>query len=373
MRATYLELRPAALSHNLELVREKAPGSQLCAMVKSDGYGHGLVLAARAFAKADRLGVAVMAEACAIRAAGITTPITVVEGFFDVEEVAQAVALGDVACIVHSRWQVDLLQSIALDPRHNDLHKTLLETPLEVWPVHDSGMHRLGMSAEQLQAQCVRLMAMSQVNVTTIMTHLACADMADDALSERQIAPCLALADTLGLAASIGNSAGLWRYAASRTQLVRPGIILYGASPFAHLSAATMGLKVTQSLSARLIAINAIAAEEAVGYGSRWRSRRPSRMGVVAIGYGDGYPRHAPDGTPVAVATANGMQRCSIAGRVSMDMLTIDLTDIPAAQVGDRVELWGDTISIDEVATCCDTISYELFCRLTQRPERIIK
>lgn len=373
MRATYLELRPAALRHNLEVVRKKAPESQLCAMVKSNGYGHGLVLAAQAFANADRLGVAVMAEAAELRAAGITTPITVVEGFFDVEEVAQAASLGDVACVVHSLWQVDLLENIAKESRHDALYRTLQQTPLEVWPVHDSGMHRLGMPAERLEAQCARLMSMPQVRVTTIMTHLACADMADDELSVRQINPCVELAEKLGLAASIGNSAGLWRYMESRTQLVRPGIILYGASPFAHLSAADMGLRVTQSLSARLIAINDIAAEEAVGYGSRWRSLRPSRMGVVAIGYGDGYPRHAPDGTPVAVATANGIERCAIAGRVSMDMLTIDLTDIPAAKVGDRVELWGDNVSVDEVASCCDTISYELFCRLTQRPERVIK
>jgi alanine racemase len=263
--------------------------------------------------------------------------------------------------VVHSPWQVEQLAT------------TALAASVDIWLKLDSGMHRLGMAEAELRRQYQRLLTLPRVAVTHVMTHLACADKADDGLSQQQIAACLRLAGELGLKASVANSAALLRYPDSLADAVRPGISLYGSSPFADPSAADLGLAVTQTFSARLIAVNAVAAGESVGYGSRWRAARPSRIGVVAVGYGDGYPRHAPNGTPVAVKTQAGVQRASLAGCVSMDMITLDLTDLPAAQVGDEVELWGDHVSVDEVAACCGTISYELFCQVTARPERLLE
>lgn len=355
MRGTRLCLRPQALRANLARARELAQGMPVVAMVKANGYGHGLVLAARAFAVADRLGVAVMDEARQLRDAGIGTPILVAEGCFDADEVREARALKDVAVVVHSVWQAEQLLAT--------------QVPLEVWLKLDSGMHRLGMPADVLRDQYRRLSA-AGVPVTTVMTHLACADKPEDHLSAHQLDACRALAQELGLRASMANSAALIRHADSRAGAVRPGILLYGSSPFADQSAAALGLQVTQTLTARLIAINPVATGESVGYGSRWQAMRPSRIGVVAVGYGDGYPRHAPNGTPVAVTTPAGVMRAPLAGCVSMDMITIDLTDMPQAQVGDPVELWGDHVGIDEVARAAGTISYELFCQVTDRPER---
>lgn len=358
MRGTRLEVRPAALAANLELARRQAPDAELVAMLKANGYGHGLLTAARAFAKADRLGVALLEEASALRAAGIATPLLIAEGCFDVAELEEAARLGQVACVVHSPWQVAQLEAAQLT------------APVTVWLKLDSGMHRLGMSEAMLREHLPRLNILPNVKVTHVMTHLACADKVDDVLSERQIATCLRLAQAFGLKASIANSAALLRYPASLAAAVRPGILLYGSSPFAERSATELGLAVTQRFSARLIAINEVAAGESVGYGGRWQAQQPSRIGVVAVGYGDGYPRHAPNGTPVAVLTAQGVQRAGLAGCVSMDMITIDLTSVPAARVGDEVELWGDHVSADEVATCAGTISYELFCQVTARPLR---
>lgn len=361
MRGTRLYLRPSALRANLERARALAAGIPVIAMVKANGYGHGLVLTAQAFAAAERLGVAVLDEARQVRAAGIRTPLLLAEGCFDVVEVQEVALLQEVAVVVHSVWQADLL--LAAEPAH--------AAPLEVWLKLDSGMHRLGMPAEQLARQYDRLARQPGLNVTTVMTHLACADKPDDKLSALQVQACQQLAQRLGLESSIANSAALLRYPESHAASVRPGILLYGASPFAERSATELGLKATQRLVARLIAINTVAAGEAVGYGGQWHAKRTSRIGVVAIGYGDGYPRHAPNGTPVAIFTSAGVERAPLAGRVSMDMITVDLTDLLAAKVGDEVELWGDHISVDEVARAAGTISYELFCQVTARPERV--
>lgn len=358
MRGTCVTIKPHALEHNLAKARALAGAAEIVAMVKANGYGHGLLLAAHAFEQADWLGVAVFDEAERIRAAGINTKLLLVEGFFDQNEMQQIAALGRAACVVHSAWQVAMLAKCSSD------------LPLEVWLKLDSGMHRLGMQQAELLEQFAVLNSMPHIKVTTLITHLACADQTDDHTSSQQINQAIELAQKLGLTLSVANSAALYRYPQSKGAKVRPGIMLYGGSPLVGQSAHDLGLQPGMTFKARLLAINLVAKGETVGYGCRWRTEQDSKIGVVGVGYGDGYPRHAIDGTPLAIYTKSGAHRVPLAGRVSMDMVTVDLTAVPDAQVGDTVELWGSEISADEVAKCCGTISYELFCQITTRPER---
>ncbi|MEO1903812.1 MAG: alanine racemase [Alcanivorax sp.] len=353
MRGTRLELRPGALAHNARRARALAGGARVFAMVKANGYGHGLGLAARALAhQVDGLGVALMEEAQALRHLGLAHPLLVAEGFFDADELALAARL-HAEVVVHSPWQVDLLVA---QPR-----------PVGVWLKVNTGMNRLGMAPDLARAQAARLRGLKGVRLLGVMSHFACADAADDTRTASQLALARALATELRVPLSAANSAALIRYPEARADRVRPGIMLYGSSPFAWRAAADLDLRPTQRFSARLIAINPVQAGDSVGYGATWTADGPGRVGVVAVGYGDGYPRHAPNGTPVAV---NG-HRTRLAGRVSMDMLTVDLNGIDA-RVGDEVELWGDVVGADEVAAACGTISYELFCQITARPVRVI-
>ena len=352
MRGTRIEIRPGALRHNARRAKALAEGAQVFAMVKADGYGHGLTLAADAMAgEVDGFGVAVLEEARALRDHGVSAPILVAEGFFDRDELAQARALS-LEVVVHSPWQVGLL----------------LEHPgpLRIWLKLNTGMNRLGLRPDIAQEAAGQLAAAGMKPVG-VMTHFACADEADDGRSDTQMRLAGEVADTLGLPLSAANSAALIRYPHTRAQRVRPGIMLYGSSPFDWQSAAQLDLAVSHRFSASLIAINEVQPGDTVGYGATWTAAQPGRIGVVAVGYGDGYPRHAPCGTPAAV---NG-QPTVLVGRVSMDMLTIDLSGIQA-DIGDEVELWGDAVDVDKVARACGTISYELFCQITGRPERLV-
>ena len=353
-RGTCLEIRPQALLHNASLARRHAPDARLYAMVKANGYGHDIGLVAGSLAsRVDGFGVALLEEANTLRQQGCEAPIMLLEGFFDATELVHARRL-KLEVVIHSLWQIELLE------------QDRAATPLQIWLKVNTGMHRLGVPADQVEECLARLHKLAGVEVSGLMSHFACADLQDDPLSDAQLARVVAMAEAAALPFSAANSAALLRYPDSHGALVRPGIMLYGSSPLPDKSAAEIGLQVSQRLSARLIAINSVPAGESVGYGARWRATRDRRIGVVSIGYGDGYPRHAPDGTPVAV---NG-QRTLLAGRVSMDMLTIDLTDLPDADIGDEVELWGDVVDVDEVARLCGTISYELFCQLTERVVR---
>lgn len=353
MRGTTLELRPQALAHNARRARQLADGARVFAMVKANGYGHGLGLAARAMANSvDGLGVAVMEEAQALRHLGLAHPLLVAEGFFDAEELTLAARL-HAEVVVHAPWQVELLER--------------RPAPVGVWIKVNTGMNRLGMAPDLARAQAARLRAVKGVRLLGVMTHFACADQSEDPLTADQLQAARTLAEELRLPLSAANSAALIRYPEARAQRVRPGIMLYGSSPFDWQSAADLDLRPTQRFSARLIAINPIQPGDSVGYGATWTADAPGRVGVVSVGYGDGYPRHAPNGTPAAV---NG-HRTRLVGRVSMDMLTVDLNGLDA-RVGDEVELWGDTVSVDDVAAACGTISYELFCQITARPVRVI-
>ena len=250
--------------------------------------------------------------------------------------------------------------------RYDDDHRHDLPQPLNVWLKLDSGMHRLGFSAEALRAVFPSLRGAPQVAELNLMSHFACADERGHTLTEDQLECFLGLLDLDFDQRSLANSAAVLSIPAAHMDWIRPGIMLYGASPFADLGAAEMGLRPAMSLHAQVMSIREVAVGENVGYGATWVAERPSRIGTVSCGYADGYPRHAPSGTPVLVAG----QRAPLAGRVSMDMLAVDLTDLPEATVGAPVELWGAQLAVDEVADHAGTIGYELLTKVTARVPR---
>ncbi|PTQ89170.1 alanine racemase [Agitococcus lubricus] len=356
MRDAQLIINRAALLHNLQLVKQYAPHSKVLAMVKANAYGHGaLIIAQTLEPHVDALGVAFLAEAVALREAGIRCPIAILEGVFTPEELTQALDLG-CYLVVHQAQQLDLLAD------YQGQHKT------SIWFKIDSGMHRLGFLPQEAIPAYQRLQTIDCVRELILTSHFACADDLSSDKTREQLAVLDALHLQLhALARSFANSAAILAWPQSHHQWVRPGIMLYGSSPFATQTANDLQLQAVMHFQTKLIAIKHIAAGETVGYGSTWRADRATRLGVIAVGYGDGYPRHIQTGTPVLI---NG-QRAPIVGRVSMDMLTVDITDIEA-EYGDTVILWGDTLSIDEIATYAHTISYELACQITTRVERII-
>jgi alanine racemase len=360
MREAVLRIDRAALRHNLQRVRDCMPGARVLAMVKADAYGHGAVEAALALQGADGFGVALLQEAEALRNAGITHPVTLLEGVFTAAEM-QAVVLHGLTTIVHQSSQVDLLRAVPAD------------RPVDVWLKLDTGMHRLGFAVEQAAAVYRTLRALPGVRSVGLLTHFARADEPAFSHTHEQIERFRALQRQLeaetgeSIPDSLANSAGILAWPAAAGSWVRPGIMLYGGSPFADRTADVLGLRPVMTLSSRLIAIRELKAGEAVGYGGTWVAPRDTRIGVVAIGYGDGYPRHAANGTPVLV---NGV-RVPLAGRVSMDMITVDLGDAPAT-IGDACTLWGEGLSADEVAAAAGTISYELFCKVTARVQRVL-
>lgn len=352
MRGTQIEIRPSALAHNAEIARHYAGDSELFAMVKANAYGHGIDVAWRAFSPfVDGFGVAVCDEAQQLRTLGCNQPIMVAEGFFDAQEWQLSQNL-DAEWVIHSAWQID--------------HIIASPHPAAVWIKVNTGMNRLGLPVTEVNPAVSALRA-AGIEVRGLMTHFANADEPEDTTSAGQLAVIESMARELSLPLSCSNSAASLRYPDSIHQRIRPGIMLYGSSPFADRSAADFKLAVSHRFSARVIALNRINCGDRVGYGGTWIADSPRLIAVVAVGYGDGYPRHAPSGTPVAI---NG-QRVPLVGRVSMDLITIDVTDVQAS-IGDEVELWGDRVGVDEVARHCGTISYELFCQVTSRPERII-
>ena len=326
------------------------PGSRVMAVVKANGYGHGVKRVAGALRSADAFAVACLDEAEQLREFGFAHPINVLEGFYDAEELRRF-SRHHIDATVHQVEQIEALES------------TRLERPLKVWLKIDTGMHRLGVSPAMASSLWERLHACDSVGGIGLMTHLANADDRNDPTTEHQL---LAFAGAVGQISgerSTANSAGILGWPAAVCDWIRPGIMLYGASPFGDTTAIDEGLKPVMTLRTRLIAVRDLEAGERVGYGGAWSSDRSSRIGVAAIGYGDGYPRHANSGTPVLV----GGRRVPLVGRVSMDMLTVDLTELPEARIGEQVILWGDGLPVEEVAQHAGTIPYELFCQITSR------
>jgi len=341
----------SALRHNLALVRRRAPDSRIWAVVKANAYGHGMAPVATTLEAADGLAVARVEEGVRLREAGITRPILVLEGVLFEDELAVARKLG-LELALHQPGQIALLE------------RTRTARPLRVWVKVDTGMHRLGFDPEAALALLARLDADPGVEKPVgLMTHLAQADDTGDPLTPLQCERLRALDPAAKYPLSIGNSAGILAFPTSRTHWVRPGIMLYGASPLMGRSAAELGLLPVMGLEARLIAVRALRRGDRIGYGGTYVCPEDMPVGVAAIGYGDGYPRHAPTGTPVLV----GGRRASLVGRVSMDMINIDLCGLPAAGVGDPVILWGEGLPVDEVAAWAGTIPYELLCQVTPR------
>lgn len=345
-----------ALVHNLGVARRFAPGSRVWAVIKADAYGHGMVAVARALQGADGLAVARVGEAIVLREAGIDQPLLVLEGAGSRAEMLAAARHG-LQLAVHREGQIPWVEDCAgLDVR----------APLGLWVKVDTGMHRLGFEPRAVPAVLARLGSCRGARVVGLMTHLANADTPEDPLSEDQCVRLQALASRPSLALSIGNSAGVLAVAGSRTDWVRPGIMLYGASPLADRSAADLGLRPVMTLATQLIAVQRLRRGDAIGYGGTWCCPEDMPVGIAAVGYADGYPRHAPPGTPVLVRG----ERCALVGRVSMDMIHLDLRALADPRPGDPVTLWGEGLGVEEVAARAGTISYELLCRVTPRVPR---
>jgi alanine racemase len=348
-------VHPAALKHNLDQVRAAVPDARLWAVVKANAYGHGIERVFEALRGADGFALLDLDEAQRVRALGWRGPVLLLEGVFEARDLELCSRL-NLWHTVHCEAQIDWLAA----------HKT--QAPHRVFLKMNSGMNRLGFTPERLRAAWARLDALPQVDEISLMTHFSDAD------GERGIAHQLAAFNEatrdLPGERSIANSAAILRHAAAaRADWVRPGIALYGGAPdFPGHDAAHWRLEPGMTLSTKLIAVQTLKAGDTVGYGSRFTAEAPLRIGVAAVGYADGYPRHCGTGAPVLV---NGI-RTRLAGRVSMDMVTVDLTPVPEAGVGSEVTLWGRAsngalLSIDEVARAAGTVGYELMCALARR------
>ena len=340
-----------ALRHNYQLARE-VTGAKALAVIKADAYGHGAVQCAQALeAEADGFAVACIEEALELRAAGIRAPVLLLEGFFEADELPLIVE-NDLWCVVHSLWQLDAVEQASLSK------------PIHVWLKLDSGMHRVGLHPSDYQAAYQRLQASANVSKIVLMSHLARADELDSVRSVEQVAIFLGARAALTAEISLRNSPSVLGWPKVPSDWVRPGLMLYGTTPFEEPHAVAARLQPVMTLESKVICVRELPAGEPVGYGAKFITPKPMRIGVVAMGYADGYPRQAPTGTPVLV---DGV-RSQLLGRVSMDMLCIDLTDVPQAGLGSTVELWGKNILASEVAAQADTIPYQIFCNLKRVP-----
>ena len=340
-----------ALRHNYQLARE-VTGAKALAVIKADAYGHGAVRCAQALeAEADGFALACIEEALELRAAGIRAPILLLEGFFEADELPLIVE-HDLWCVVHSLWQLDAIE------------QATLAKPIQVWLKLDTGMHRVGLHPSEYKSAYQRLQASDKVAKIVLMSHFARADELDSLRSVEQVAVFLAARDDLSAEVSLRNSPAILGWPSVPSDWVRPGLMLYGATPFEQDHPLAARLQPVMTVESKVICIRELPAGEPVGYGAKFITPKPMRIGVVAMGYADGYPRHAPTGTPVLVAG----QRSQLLGRVSMDMLCIDLTDVPDAGLGSTVELWGKNILASELAEKAETIPYQIFCNLKRVP-----
>ena len=343
----------SALRHNLGVVRQHAGQSRVLAVVKANAYGHGVMRVARVLADAGVDGFALLEldAAIALREAGYQQRMVLLEGIFDARELA-ALTEHRIDTVVHDAQQIAMLRRAAPD--------ALLNVLLKI----NTGMNRLGFAASGFADALTALRANTAVGEITLMTHFANADDARGvAWQMAAMAAFEKITQGVTLPRTLANSAAIVRYPETHADWVRPGIMLYGATPFADISAAQLGLKPVMTLASQIIAVQHLKAGDTVGYGGAYTARRDMRIGVVACGYADGYPRHAASGTPVRVADV----MTTTVGRVSMDMLCVDISAIPQAGVGAKVVLWGEGNPVDDVATAAGTVGYELLCALAPR------
>lgn len=359
-RPTSATIHADALRHNLGVLRSRAPGSRVMAVVKADGYGHGLERVARALADADAFGVAALSDAERLRAAGMTQPIVWLSGFNAPEDLARLRSLA-VETVVHDASQLAMLEQSEAG--------SSADAPIRCWLKIDTGMHRLGFAPEDVRGARARLAALPGVaDEIVLMTHFASSDAfpgsgEDDGQTRAQIETFAAATEGLPGPRSLANSAAVLGWPAAHGDWIRPGGALYGMSVVEGRPGGEFGLRPAMTLSTRLLAVKQVRRGERIGYGAAWTCPEDMPVGVAAIGYGDGYPRHAPAGTPVLV---NG-RPAQVVGRVSMDLMTLDLRAQPDASAGDRVVLWGDSLPVETVAEAAGTIAYELTCSVTRR------
>ncbi|OGA49777.1 MAG: alanine racemase [Betaproteobacteria bacterium RIFCSPLOWO2_12_FULL_63_13] len=351
MRPILATISRRALRHNLDVAKRYADGANVWAVVKADAYGHGLMRAVTALGDADGFALLEVQSALQLRESGVRAPVLLIEGYFGIEELRVFSERG-LTAVVHDEAQVRMLET------------ERLAVPIDVYLKINTGMNRLGFAPLRAARMVERLRACAAVRDITLMTHFADADGPSGVAEQMQKLERAGIRD---LPRSLANSAALIRYPETRADWVRPGIMLYGCSPFPDVSADVIGLIPAMTFKSRLIAVQELRAGDRVGYGGTFTAKDSMRVGIVACGYADGYPRHAPGfddrGTPIVVAG----RRTRTVGRVSMDLLFAELTSIPEASVGSEVTLWGEGLSADEVAAASGTLSYELLCALAAR------
>jgi len=357
-RPCHAVLNLNALQHNVHRIRTCMPRQKIMAVVKANAYGHGSIAVAQTLAPyVDAFAVSCLEEALQLREQSIHQPILLLEGFFTPDELPLIVR-HDLQIVLHHPEQVAYLC------------KAKLHQPITVWVKIDTGMHRLGFLPSVFPSVWQQLRDCQQVaQPPRVMTHLACADERDNPYSTHQFQQFRRLTESLATETSVANSAGILAWPNLQADWVRPGIMLYGVSPFADTVAAEEGLRAVMALYSELISIKTCQAGDTISYGATWRCPTAMPVGVVAAGYADGYPRHMPMGTPVLV---NG-QPVPLIGRVTMDMMMVDLRTQPHAQVGDPVELWGPHLPVERLAVRAGTIGYELLCNVGQRVQKITR
>jgi len=356
-------IRPGAIQHNFQIIKSRAPGCRAMAIVKGNAYGHGMLSAARALSDADAFGIARISEAAELRDAGVDKPLILLGGVLSANDLEAAIALGT-SLGVHTEEQISWLEKSG-DPG------------VSAWLKIDTGMNRLGFHIDDAAGAIDRLQNCVAVSDLKVMTHFANADDQSDMTTRKQIERFLRVIDGFGGDVSITNSAGLFGWTDALDQFneirdagrlwIRPGIALYGVSPLRGKSAAELGLKAAMQFESSLFAVKPIRAGERVGYGGTWQSDRDSVLGIVAAGYGDGYTRYIPTGTPMIV---NG-RRVPVVGVISMDLTAVDLGPDAVDRLGDSVILWGDGLPVETVAEYAGTVPYQLVTGVTHREDPV--
>lgn len=340
------------ISDNLSRTRKLLPHKKILSMVKANAYGHGIVAAARALENSDAFGVATLPEALQLIHANVKKPIVVMRGFSNQEELLAFTQYPNLVACVHAPFQIALIEN-----------EKLPKDALSIWFKIDTGMHRLGVAPEDFLALYARLNKLDAIKKPFVLcSHLADADNSDKTFTQKQIAHFGELMKGLPNEKSLLNSAGILTYPESSYDWIRPGIILYGISPFSD-SRADHLFKPAMTLMTQVLAVKPVRRGEKIGYQCKFTAPRDMQVAIVGLGYGDGYPRHAENGTPVLIHNV----RCPIVGRVSMDMTAVDVTHLQNVRVGDDVILWGESLPIAEIAARAETIPYEIFCQLTAR------
>jgi alanine racemase len=351
-RGTLASISQTALLNNIKRVKEYAPSSKIWVVVKANAYGHGAVGIAKMVPDADGFAVATLREADELRAEGIESNILLLEG---------CPSFGQMQTAIESRYTLVLhdMQQVQW------FLKLQIINPVDVWIKVDTGMHRLGLLPEEVSDAHQMLSSFQGCHSISVMTHLACADDIEHEYNDQQLSKFISITDELDFSEiSIANSATIITREECTKDWVRPGIMLYGASPLADQSAKSLGLAAVMTLTAPVIALRTIQEGQSAGYGATWTAKKKTTLATIAIGYGDGYPRHAKLGTPIYFQG----KTYPLVGRVSMDMISIDVSEADI-QLGDKVELWGQNLAVDHVAKWCDTIGYELLTRLSLRVE----